>query len=461
MLNISDNHVPLEAFTGYSTYKECGVQGKSRSLMYTAIFFFACFLLVMFLPWTQNIQSKGKLTTLDPSHRPQSIYATIGGRIEKWYVREGQWIKKGDTIAFLSEIKSDYFDPDLLDRAKLQVQAKEMSLQSYESKVDALGNQLAALEQIRKLKLEQTLNKIEQSKLKILSDSIELEAAKIDADIAQLQLVRTDSLYRSNIKSLTDFEEKRKKQQETLAKRISAENKLLISRNELLNAKIELGNIENEYADKIAKSRSDRYSSLSMAFDAKGGIAKLNSEYTNYELRNELYYILAPQDGFISKILKKGLGEIIKENDELVVIMPANFEEDLCVEMYINPMDYPLLNLGQPVRFIFDGWPAFVFSGWPGQSFGTFGGKVFAIDNMTQENGKYRILVKPDPKDKPWPTALRVGSGAEGMILMNDVPVWYELWRQLNGFPPDFYEEVDGDDDDYFKLKAPANHLKK
>jgi hypothetical protein len=33
-----------------------------------------------------------------------------------------------------------------------------------------------------------------------------------------------------------------------------------------------------------------------------------------------------------------------------------------------------------------------------------------------------------------------VGSGASGIALLNDVPIWYELWRQLNGFPPDYYE---------------------
>jgi len=25
------------------------------------------------------------------------------------------------------------------------------------------------------------------------------------------------------------------------------------------------------------------------------------------------------------------------------------------------------------------------------------------------------------------------------MVLLKDVPIWYELWRQINGFPPDYY----------------------
>ncbi len=118
--------------------------------------------------------------------------------------------------------------------------------------------------------------------------------------------------------------------------------------------------------------------------------------------------------------------------------MPGDFE--LAVELYISPIDFPLVSIGQEVSFIFDGWPAFVFAGWPGTYFGTFKGKIAAIDNNISSNGKYRILVAEDQSFKPWPVALRPGSGAKGIALLNTVPVWYELWRQLNGFPPDFYK---------------------
>jgi hypothetical protein len=102
-------------------------------------------------------------------------------------------------------------------------------------------------------------------------------------------------------------------------------------------------------------------------------------------------------------------------------------------------MDMPLVEIGSPVRFVFDGWPTMVFSGWPEFSYGTYPGEIYAIDNALQSNGTYRILVKMDPKDKPWPQQLKIGVGARGYMLLKRVPVWYELWRQLNGFPPDFY----------------------
>ena len=152
-----------------------------------------------------------------------------------------------------------------------------------------------------------------------------------------------------------------------------------------------------------------------------------------------MYYITAPQNGYITKAIKSGIGEMVKQGEQLVSIMPSNFE--LAVEIFVEPIDLPLLSVGSHVRFVFDGWPSIVFSGWPNASYGTFGGNVVAIDNFTSKNGKYRVLVAKDEKDLAWPKQLRVGSGAEAMALLNNVPVWYELWRNLNGFPPEYYHQ--------------------
>lgn len=456
MLNLSDPPLSTEPFESYKSYKYIKKRTSRYFARWIAVIFIIGFF-IFFLPWTQNIRTKGKLTTLSPDHRPQSIYATISGRIEKWYILEGQLVKKGDTIAYLSEVKSEYFDPQLLERTQEQLKAKKSSLSSYEGKAQALAEQIEALQQAKEFKLKQNQNKIQQYTLKVSTDSADLQAIKKEFDIAQAQYKRTDTLYQQGIKSLTEVEEKRRKLQEVQAKVISYENKLATTKTELANSKMDLNAITAEYNDKLAKAESDRFTSLSALYDAQGAIAKMENQYANYEVREQFYYIVAPQDCYISKILKKGLGEVVKENEPIVSIMPAEFG-DIAVELYIKPMDYPLVEIGQKVRFIFDGWPAFVFSGWEGQSLGTFGGIVKAIDNMASENNAYRILVSQDPDDRPWPKALRVGSGAEGYIMLNDVPIWYEIWRQLNGFPPDFYEEGSSEE---AKLKAPVKSLKK
>ena len=118
--------------------------------------------------------------------------------------------------------------------------------------------------------------------------------------------------------------------------------------------------------------------------------------------------------------------------------MPASFE--IAVETYVNPIDLPLISKGEKVRVWFDGWPTIVFSGWPDISYGTFGGKIVAIENFISENGKYRVLIAPDKNDIKWPKQLSIGAGAKTIALLNNVPVWFELWRTLNGFPPNYYK---------------------
>lgn len=143
--------------------------------------------------------------------------------------------------------------------------------------------------------------------------------------------------------------------------------------------------------------------------------------------------MLAPQNGQITKTISAGIGEIVKAGEMIVKIVPQKFQ--YAVEMYVRPMDLPLMDIGQKVRFQFDGWPAIVFSGWPVASYGTYGGVVVAIDNSVSDNGKFRILVVEDSKDQKWPDALKVGGGAKGMALLKDVTIIYELWRNINGFP--------------------------
>ena len=213
--------------------------------------------------------------------------------------------------------------------------------------------------------------------------------------------------------------------------------------------------IENEYRDKIAKSKSDRMSALSSGFDADASRNKLQSSYNAYEVRQQNYYITSPIDGIITKAIKTGIGELIKAGDEIVSIIPEDY--GIAVEMYVEAMDVPLLAKGQKVRIQFDGWPAIVFSGWPNNSYGTFGGKVFAIDNFISENGKYRVLVAPDKEVEDWPEEVRIGGGANSIILLENVSVGYELWRQLNGFPPDFYKTNKEAD---VKNKAPLRKVK-
>ncbi len=439
MLNITENK--LNRRVDLSSYEAARKVFHNKHYGYInrlLLVFSGLVVVILFLPWTQTISGNGYLTTLQPNQRPQTVQSPIPGRIEKWFVREGDFVEQGDTILFISEVKNEYFDPRLVERTQLQIDAKSRSVGSYQEKVGALQTQIGALANERDLKLQQSRNKLIQANLKVESDSIELEAAHTQLTIAERQYNRTSQLQDEGLKAVTDVEDKRLKLQESQAKLISQENKLLASRNEVINAEVEIGRVQAEYTDKISKARSDLYTAQSSQFDSEAQVTKLENEFANYQKRSDLHYIRAPQSGIVNKALQSGIGETFKEGDALVSIMPT--EIDLAVESYVDPIDLPLVHLGEKVRIQFDGWPAIVFSGWPNVSYGTYGGKVVAQETYISPNGKYRILIAPDADDHPWPKEIRVGSGARSLALLQDVPIWFELWRQLNGFPPNYYQ---------------------
>ena len=435
MLNISKHNIPkdwatneFQALRTVNTANNAKV--LARWMMGISLLLAAC----LFMPWQQNIPGTGKLTALDPAHRPQQVHTAIAGRITMWKVREGQYVNKGDTILTLAEIKDDYFDPEYLKRLGEQLHAKETGIHATETQIAAITKQLEALENGLKFSLQKSSNKVKQNRLKLVSDSTDFEAEKVQYATAKVQYDRYRALYeKDGLISLTDLERRNLKLQETMAKRTSAQNKFYVSKNELLNSMIELSSVEAEYADKISKSRAELGAKQSYLAEAQSEYSKLRNKIANVEVRTQNYALSAPQDGYIVKALKVGIGETVKENEALVTIMPDINQK--AVELYVKAMDVPLISRGRHVRLQFDGWPVLQFSGWPNASVGTFGGEVIVMDVVASADGDYRLLVIPDKSDEKWPDQLRLGSGVHGWVMLNDVPVWYELWRQINGFP--------------------------
>ena len=411
---------------------------KKSKVRYWTLGILGALVIILFIPWTQNINSRGTITTLRQEQRPQELNTIIPGKVAKWHVKEGDYVKAGDTIIQLSEIKDDYLDPNLLSRTKEQLTAKQMTVENYKSKVGTADMQIGALTQGRALKISQVENKIRQQRMKVQADSMDLIAATNDLSIATKQFGRQKNMYDSGLVSLTQLEQRNAGYQNAMAKKTSAEIKFLNAKQELGILQLEMNSAMQDYNEKISKASGDKFQSLSQIATGEGDISKLQNQYMNYDIRSKLYFITAPQSGQIVKAKKAGIGEIVKDGEMIVEIVPDNIQ--YAVEIFVRPVDLPLLSIGQKVRFMFDGFPAIVFSGWPQSSYGTFGGKVAAIESAVNDNGKFRVLVAEDKDDRKWPPQLRMGTGAQGFALLKDVPIWYELWRNINGFPPEYYK---------------------
>jgi len=443
MLNISKNRVYSNIVEHqYSTLVNVERKTSGKVLRKVLSTFFIILLVVLFLPWTQNVRTNGYVTTIRPDQKPQQLNSLIAGRIDCWFVQEGDYVKKGDTILKISEVKDAYFDVKLLDRTRNQLELKKKSVINYENKIDIQENQALVLIEQRNFKYSQINIKLSQALLKVQNDSIKYEASKLNYFVAKNQFNRTDSLYSRGLKSKVDLEQKKVKLQQNKAYELSAKNTWLNSKNDVINLRLELNNINVKYQSDLNKIESDKTGAISQKLDVETSLNKLENTYSNYLFRNNLYYITAPQSGYITKTMSFGIGETIKEGQEILSLMPK--DSDLAVELYVEPIDLPLMNIGEKVRIQFDGWPAIVFSGWPNASHGTYGGEIYAIDQFISSNGKYRVLVKPDSEDYEWPSVLRFGSGTSNLIMLNDVPIWYELWRKINGFPPEYYSVKEG-----------------
>lgn len=428
----------IESRESLISFKNIYQIDKQSTVKKWFLWILAFLILFMFLPWTQNIRSKGNVTTLRQEDRPQEINTVIGGKVLKWYVKEGDFVNKGDTIIQLGEVKVEYLDPSLIQRTIDQISAKNQSISAYRGKAETADLQVSALKAGLDLKLSSLDNKIGQQRFKISSDSADLTASKIALGAYSRQIDAAKIMLDSGVISLTEFEKRKVNYQDGAAKVTAYSNKLNQSKQELLNLRIEKNGAIQEYSDKIAKAQGDRFGSESSVAGTEAEIAKLKNQLANYDARNQLYFITAPQSGQITKAKKAGIGEILKESEMLVEIVPSH--RGFAVEMFIEPMDLPLVNVGQKVRFVFDGFPAIVFSGWPASSFGTFGGVITAVETSVSPNGMFRVLVTNDMSERPWPSQLRIGGGANGIALLKDVPIYYELWRNINGFPPEFYQ---------------------
>ena len=393
---------------------------------------------MLFLPWTQNIKVQGNVSTLYQEQRPQQLNSPIPGKIIKWYVKNGDYVKKGDTLLQLSEVKEDYLDPLLVKRTEQQVDAKKGLQKYYEAKVGTTNSQLQALNSARDLKLSQLKVKISQLNNKLAGEEAELEAAKNELRMTSDQYERQKKMYDEGLVSLTQFQQRSVSYQNALAKKTATENKLAQTRQEIVNVSIEQNATIQDYNEKLSKTEGDRFQSMGQIEASDGDIAKLENQVANYRARQGLYFVIASQDGQVVQINKAGIGEILKDGESIATIVPDKV--DYAVEIYIKPVDLPLVKEGQRVMCIFDGFPAIVFSGWPNSSYGTFAGKVIAVENNISANGMFKALVIQDKNEKQWPPKIKMGTGVQGIAILNDVPIWYELWRNINGFPPDYYE---------------------
>jgi RND family efflux transporter MFP subunit len=206
-------------------------------------------------------------------------------------------------------------------------------------------------------------------------------------------------------------------------------------------AQIDLDRTESLYDDGLAARRELELARIKVE-ELRAKVAEAAAELTRVDVnlsRQSVQIVRAPRDGVILRVNAGDNATFVSAGDPLATFVPDNAGR--AIELYIDGRDVALVHPGAKVRLQFEGWPVVQFSGWPSVAVGTFGGEVISVDPSAQESGRFRVLVREDPDAaERWPDAayLRYGSKARGWILLETVRVGYELWRQLNNFPPDY-----------------------
>ncbi|MAT69347.1 MAG: transporter [Planctomycetaceae bacterium] len=379
-------------------------------------------------PWQQSIRGTGQVVAYAPLERQQTAQATIDGIVYEWGegIREGVKVVKGQPIVELRD-----FDPSALERWSLQREAAAQKLKFAEDAAIAYQEKLTAVEAAQVLAISAAEQEVEMARQKINAEEQGRQAAVAAEEQARTYLDRQREMLAAQLASPQDIEIAERKYKEQQAKLRQADAYLASAKNALAAKQAQLEQKRREATGYVEAARAEYQKASAEAALARKDLAEVESKLA----KQQRQVITAPRDGTIVRLLVNQGGEIVKKGDPLFMLVPES--ADRVVELYISGNDVPLVSEGRDVRLQFEGWPAVQFAGWPSVAVGTFGGKVVNIDATDNGQGKFRVLVRPDDgADWPDDRYLRQGVRANGWILLNQVKLGYELWRQMNGFPP-------------------------
>ncbi len=362
-----------------------------------------------FVPWQQTVRGTGRVIAFNPLDRRVNIEAPVEGRVRRVHVVENQPVRQGDLIA---EIQDN--DPNLIANLRLQHDAAIARRAAARQRIDDLDAQ-AKYQEIAKA---QAIDAAQQR----------VNAEQVVFDTNAINERRFASLVETGDRSRRDYE---------LAKLA-----LDSSRANLAAAKAILERTGPEYDAMISATSASRRSAEGEVATAERDLAAIDIQIS----KSEQQVVSAPRDGIVLSVAATE-GAYLKPGSPICVVIPDT--EARFVEAWVDGMDMPLITArearpdgtvvpGSRARLQFEGWPAIQFMGWPSVAVGTFGGEVITVDATDDGTGKFRVVIAPDADDEPWPGPrfLRQGVRAKSWVLLRMVPVWQEVWRQLNGFPP-------------------------
>lgn len=379
------------------------------------------------VPWQQSASGLGRVVAFAPVDREQIIEAPLKGRIVEWYVVEGQRVEAGDKIVALEDIDPNYVErlEANRDAAQARVTAADEQAKAYAAQADSLVDAQAVTVEAARLGVRMAEQELEAEKETYTGEEANFKTAQLN--VARNRQLREEGLISKRDLELAEL---------TFAKAKASLNKAKAA---VTQAEANIMAKRAELIQKRAQAAAGIASSQAEAQKAASDVAKAREEVTKIEVdiaRQNSRVVVAPRAGTILRILGSQGAKTVDMGTQLGILVPDT--ESRAVELFVDGNDAPLITPNREVRLQFEGWPAVQFVGWPSVAVGTFAGKVALVDALGRENGRFRIVVIPkDTAQESWPEPryLRQGIKAKGWVLLDQVSLGYEVWRQLNGFP--------------------------
>lgn len=471
-----DKHVTLMTLreVDFPTFQLVRSSRMTRRIARALVFLMAVgAVLLAVVPWQQSVKGSGNVVAFSTLERTQVIEAPVKGRIVKWgeNIYENAPVTKGQMIVEIRDLDETYAarlqnqvrnSEAQVIASRQQLEASQRALTAAKTIVGAMEAQVRAYGVVKEETIAAQNAYVMMAREKVRAEQQQL--SEYEAALPQLkaELERTQLLQKGGNLALQKVQEIERKYNEALAKvkrgeaYVSSASADLEGKIREREAKAQKAQVDIDYAQaNLRKAQGD-------IAKAEGDIAKVQQELNKsekdlieYEVkvsRQDNQIVRAPFDGILTQITPSFSSGFIKEGDALCTIVPDT--ADRAVQVWLPGNDAPLVQVGRHVRLQFEGWPAIQFAGWPSVAVGTFGGEVVSVDATDNGKGKFRVLIRPDATDERWPSErfLRQGVRANAWVLLDQVPLWYEFWRQLNGFPP--VVDVDEPTDEKVK-KAP------
>ncbi len=398
------------------------------------------FILILFVPWTQTITVTGQLSAYSPYERPQDIETQITGRIKKWHVFEGVRVKQGDLILELEDYDPQFLAPELLSLLEQRKQALEQTRKATLERADQLDKRIPEMQNLVKSAVPSAEARVFEAENKVREAEQRVKAAHIAVDTAELNVDRHRQLVERGLVSQRELELTIQSAIASKADLQGAEAMLKAAKQAMKALSFGRDQVSAEVLQRLLDAEAARAGALGDAAKAANELADVELRLAGAIQRRNFSRIYAPIDGTVVKMAQVGAGETVRPGEKLVKVSPLS--ADKAVEMVADGLDAPLLNVGRKVKILFYGIPAIPLPAWPELMAGTYSGVIKVVDQVDDGKGNFRFWVVPDPEDRPWPEQAHVRQGTKvmGWVILNRVPLWYELWRRFNLFPPDYQE---------------------